>query len=802
MLNSFITNSVLSSLLFFCFLPEILLVLLVCFLILVAVSHHESRIKSYFSFSLNNFLVVVAYFFLFLGIYFTVVAELYFVDLNNLTVFTSYNTLKINITIIYIKLIISLLVAFSLYNAKRYLLLTNLVSYEYPLLVSLATLGMFLSISSNNWIVLFLSLELQALSFLVLFAWNRRNVKAITASLKFAIVNFIASLLILLAIVEILLYTQTFNMYLANPFFFLKQTYSYLAQDNLLSLNFIEWLQGQGNLMMQFYYNMNTAPLYDILQLSIANDITSQKYTTSIAELFASVVENSNIKYSLLWDFVSFLFVIGFSIKLGLVPFGLWLQDLYTSVSLPVLTFFATAPKITYVTILMSLYINLFAFVNPTRFLYMMGVLSVISIVVSNVAMFSIRNDLLRLLAWSSIANMSLLFFSFSQYPFQSYSFIFILYYTVGTLLFFVVLQYIVLEDSNDKTRHILYFSDLAVLRSHKLFIPLCLVVLVSLLNFFGIPPLMGFWMKLAVVQALVLSNLSFINWFLTVTLLLITLVGGYNYLRIFYVILSETNNPNVDIVNLPNTKTDFIPYVLWFIVSQIFFVGYYDALNSLFDSILLFTGNILVLPFGSDLLLAAGLGISSNNKDNSKKSNTKKPSLDLNFLSWDNEFLVVFLKYVERKDIVLNELVPNKNHPSTHLLFYLTLYESDLVKLEEQFSNLKGGMGYREFDNRCYYDYNPRYKAEVHTVKLFFIMDNSSLKLTQLGINYLATLKIVTPTSSLKIVTPTSSLKIVTPTKVIVKSSKPGILFEQWDLFSFSSSSHEVPFNSKKPKK
>ena len=108
MLNLFTTNSALSSLLFFCFLPEILLVLVVCFLILVAVSHHESRIKSYFSFSLNNFLVVVAYFFLFLGIYFTVVAELYFVDLNNLTVFTSYSTLKINITIIYIKLIIFL----------------------------------------------------------------------------------------------------------------------------------------------------------------------------------------------------------------------------------------------------------------------------------------------------------------------------------------------------------------------------------------------------------------------------------------------------------------------------------------------------------------------------------------------------------------------------------------------------------------------------------------------------------------------------------------------------------------------
>ena len=604
MLNLFTMNPALPSHLFFCFLPEILLVVLVCFLILVAVSHHESRIKSYFSFSLNNFLVVVAYFFLFLGIYFTAVAELYSADLNTVTVFMFYNTLKINITLIYIKLIISLLVAFSLYNAKRYLLLTNLVSYEYPLLVSLATLGMFLSLSANNWIVLFLSLELQALCFLVLFAWNRRNVKAITASLKFAIVNFIASLLILLAIVEIVLHTQTFNMYLANPFCFLKQTYSYLAHDNLLNNYFIEWLHTQGNLMMQSYFNINTQFLHEALHLYYEDNCTPQHTTTtSIAVLFAFVVDNSNINYSLLWNFVSFLFIIGFSIKLGLVPFGLWLQDLYNSVSLPVLTFFATAPKITYITILMSLYMNLFAFVNPVHFLYMMGVLSTISIVVSNVAMFSIRNNLLGLFAWSSIANMSLLFFLFSQYPFQSYSFIFILYYTVGTLLFFVVLQYIVLEDSNNKTRHILHFSDLGVLRHHKAYAAVCLV-LVSLLNFFGIPPLMGFWMKLAVVQGLVLSSASFINWFLVVSVLLITLVGGYNYLRIFYVLLSETNNPNVEVVYLPATKNNFEAYVLWFIVSQIFFVGYYEILNDTFNSILLFCGDIVELGVGSSTVL------------------------------------------------------------------------------------------------------------------------------------------------------------------------------------------------------
>mgnify|MGYP003350431975 CR=1 FL=1 len=55
-------------------------------------------------------------------------------------------------------------------------------------------------------VILFVFLELQALCFLVLFAWNRRNEKAINATLKFAVVNFIASTLILLGFIEIILY--------------------------------------------------------------------------------------------------------------------------------------------------------------------------------------------------------------------------------------------------------------------------------------------------------------------------------------------------------------------------------------------------------------------------------------------------------------------------------------------------------------------------------------------------------------------------------------------------------------------
>ena len=81
--------------------------------------------------------------------------------------------------------------------------------------------------------------------------------------------------------------------------------------------------------------------------------------------------------------------------------------------------------------------------------------------------MFAVRNHLLTLLAWSSIANMGLLFLLFSQCPFDAYVLVFIIYYTFSTFLFFLVLQYFLIMDQNGTTRHVLYFTDLSVVRYH-----------------------------------------------------------------------------------------------------------------------------------------------------------------------------------------------------------------------------------------------------------------------------------------------------------------------------------------------
>jgi NADH-quinone oxidoreductase subunit N len=558
-------------------LPEKLLVILICFAILNAFAS-KSEVKS--GSLLSSYLNYFAFFFFFAAIYWmyylhgTSGVHMFKNISSELTFFFFYETIKINKLIIYIKIVISLLVGFSLYAAKRNLLMNNLINYEYPIVVSLATLGMFGSIMANNWIIFFLSLELQALCFLVLFAWNRRNLKAITASLKFSVVNFIASLFILLAIVEIILYTGSFNMSSANPFYHLHQL-------NVFKLNMADSNVDLSNFAI-FMDNalQNHAQLF---QKSIFHSALNNSSFLKIPQTILAI--NSDI---LFWDFVSFLLIMGFAIKLGLAPFGLWLQDLYTSVSLPVLTFFSTAPKITYITILVSLYTNLFIVVNPENFLNIIYVLSIISIIIANFSMFSIRDNLLKLLAWSSIANMGLLLLLFSFNPLKSYVFMYIIYYTFGTLLLFVALQFIVIKDSLNKTRNILYFSDLTILRHHASYTGLGMIIIFSLLSAFGIPPLMGFWVKFAAINAIVsnLNHMSFLNWGIVTVILLITLIGGYNYVRIIYTMLSETNNPHLNISYLPGTKTDTTEGMRWFVIFQVLAFLYYAEIATVFTPV------------------------------------------------------------------------------------------------------------------------------------------------------------------------------------------------------------------------
>ena len=83
--------------------------------------------------------------------------------------------------------------ALALLISIEYLRDEKLARFEYPLLVSLATLGMLVMISANDLIVLYLGLELQSLALYVLASFARDTVKSSEAGLKYFVLGALSS---------------------------------------------------------------------------------------------------------------------------------------------------------------------------------------------------------------------------------------------------------------------------------------------------------------------------------------------------------------------------------------------------------------------------------------------------------------------------------------------------------------------------------------------------------------------------------------------------------------------------------
>jgi NADH-quinone oxidoreductase subunit N len=73
----------------------------------------------------------------------------------------------------------------------------NLMKFEYPILIALATVGMMMMVSAGDLITLYMGLELQSLALYVLAAFRRDSLKATEAGLKYFMLGALASGLLL-----------------------------------------------------------------------------------------------------------------------------------------------------------------------------------------------------------------------------------------------------------------------------------------------------------------------------------------------------------------------------------------------------------------------------------------------------------------------------------------------------------------------------------------------------------------------------------------------------------------------------
>jgi NADH-quinone oxidoreductase subunit N len=102
--------------------------------------------------------------------------------------------------VVFFKVLVLIAAAASLFIARDYLELHNTSRFEFTVLMMFASVGMLMMISANDFLALYMGLELQSLCLYVLAAFQRDDVRSSEAGLKYFVLSALASGLLLYGI--------------------------------------------------------------------------------------------------------------------------------------------------------------------------------------------------------------------------------------------------------------------------------------------------------------------------------------------------------------------------------------------------------------------------------------------------------------------------------------------------------------------------------------------------------------------------------------------------------------------------
>ncbi len=221
--------------------------------------------------------------------------------------------------------------------------------------------------------------------------------------------------------------------------------------------------------------------------------------------------------------------VVAIAFKLGAVPFHMWVPDVYQGASTAVATLVGTAPKIAAAVFAFRILVTGLGGINADWVL-MLNLLAVASLVVGNLAAI-MQTNIKRMLAYSTISHMGFILLAFMS---GNQGFSAALYYALAYALMGVT-GFGVLMLLSSQDRECEEISDLAGLNQRNAWY--AFLMLLVMFSMAGIPPLMGFYAKLAVISALVAKGYVWLSVFAVV----MSLIGAFYYLRVVKVMYFDT---------------------------------------------------------------------------------------------------------------------------------------------------------------------------------------------------------------------------------------------------------------------
>jgi NADH-quinone oxidoreductase subunit N len=218
--------------------------------------------------------------------------------------------------------------------------------------------------------------------------------------------------------------------------------------------------------------------------------------------------------------------VAGIGFKLGAVPFHMWVPDVYHGAPTAVTLFISSAPKIAAFAFIMRLLGQaLGAEALSDEWRQMLVVMAVLSLIIGNVTAI-VQSNLKRMLAYSTIAHMGFVLLGVLTGTEIGYSaaMFYVITYVLMTLGAFGMI--LLLSRSGFEAENLEDFKGLNQRSPWYAF-----MMLLIMFSMVGIPPTVGFYAKLAVLQSVL--ELGDVGIALAIIAVLFSAIGAFYYLRV-----------------------------------------------------------------------------------------------------------------------------------------------------------------------------------------------------------------------------------------------------------------------------
>ncbi|GAB5449097.1 NADH-quinone oxidoreductase subunit NuoN [Gymnodinialimonas sp.] len=280
---------------------------------------------------------------------------------------------------------------------------------------------------------------------------------------------------------------------------------------------------------------------------------------------FAGIIEaaqGGDMPLGLLFGLV--FITAGLAFKVSAAPFHMWTPDVYEGSPTPITALFATAPKVAAMALFARVVHDAFGGVIGD-WQQIVAFLAVVSMFLGAIAAIG-QTDIKRLMAYSSISHMGFALMGLSAGTAQGVEamLIYMAIYVamnIGTFAFILTME----RDG----RHVTEISSLSAFATKE---PTkALAILVLMFSLAGVPPLLGFFGKYAVLVAAVDAGLVW----LAVAGVIASVIGAFYYIRIIYLMyFGEAGEGALD------GKMGLVPYVGLIGMAVVIGLGWVPGVN------------------------------------------------------------------------------------------------------------------------------------------------------------------------------------------------------------------------------